>query len=286
MANRLLQPPSGDAVGPVDLGAALQATTFAQLYRIDEHLMHRGGHPHGAVHETRKAVRRFRSILALCASVDPHTLSAVGLSIRGIGKKLSLLRDAHVVTETAAAMRQDGDHVEMWRDLRAALKQKRDELLARTLEEDPSFARLRKRALRSVKKVAALSFSSLTGEDIVLALRESAARMRKGEHDAEENRSIAARHRWRRRVRRLRLQLECFQEIARDEEMPATVRVQARWVLSEALDTMPSAAALTMLADSLGAQQDIAGLKAVLKRHDDLPFRDELLHSLKQRSVC
>ncbi len=283
MEDTLLPSPSEDSVEPADLGTALQATMLAQLYRIDEHLKHRGGHPHRAIHEARKAVRRFRSILALCVRVDADLLSRVATSIRGIGKKLSRLRDAHVVTETAAAMRQQGSEAEIWRGLRTALKKERDELLATMLADDPAFARLRKRALRAVNQLTAVSFSALTCEDIILALRESAARMRKAERDAKDSPRTAVRHRWRRRIRRLRLQLECFQEIARDEGMPAAVRVEARWVLSEALDTMPAAATLTILADKLGAQQDIAGLIAVLRHQDDLPFRDELLHSLERR---
>lgn len=265
------------------MGPALQAMTLAQLYRIDEHLKHRGQHPHAAIHEVRKAVRRFRSILALCVGVDPEVLPRVGISIRGIGKKLSRLRDAHVVTETATAMRQHGGDVEIWRDVRAALKKERDALLTQMLADDPGFARLRKRALVGATKVAAMSFRTLTCEGILLALHESAERMREAERDAKDSTRAAVRHRWRRRIRRLRLQLECFQEMARDETLPAAVRAEAHWVLSEALDTMPSVATLTFLADTLGANQDIANLRAVLRRQDDLPFRDELLHALKRR---
>ncbi len=283
MNDRLLTQPSGDSVEPADLGTALQATLLAHLYRIDEHLKHRGRHPHGAIHQVRKAVRGFRSILALCVSVHPGMLSRVDASIRGIGKKLSRLRDAHVAAETVTAMRQQSDKGELWRDARTALKKARDDLLTRMLADDPAFARLRKRAVAGAEKVVAVSFSALTCEEVVLALRESAARMRKAERDAKESPRPAARHRWRRRVLRLRLQLECFEEIAHDDAVPAAVRVEARWVLGEALDTMPSAAILTSLADKLGAQQDLAGLKAALRRQDDLPFRDELLHSLERR---
>ncbi|WP_257386354.1 CHAD domain-containing protein [Tahibacter caeni] len=272
--------PPEDSSGASDLGTALQAYALAQLYRIGEHLK-RHRHPHGAVHEARKAVRRFRSVIALCRSAAPELVDAADATIRRVGKRLSRLRDAHVATETVAGLRHHAEHGDAWRALHAALKQERDTRLEAMLADDPGFAGLRKRVLRVARTVAGAQFTSLADETVLLALRASAARMQKAERDARERPGAALRHRWRRRVRRLRLQLECLEEIARDG-LPA-VRAKARWVLSEALETMPSVVTLERLADRLGRQQDLVNLRAALRRNDALPSRDVLLRALTQR---
>jgi CHAD domain-containing protein len=275
--------PLPPADGPADLGTALKVYLLAQLGRIDEHLKHRGRHPHAAVHEARKAVRRFRSVAALCRSVAPEQLPQAGLRIRGIGKKLSRLRDAHVVTETAATQRRLSTDAQSWRLAQQALKTARDALRQQMLEEDPGFGLLRKRARRTARQLRDMDFGALDGQAILLALRRSAARMRKAESDAKDKPRATVRHRWRRRVRRLRLQLECLQQIADDEYTLPAVRAQARRLLGEAAETFPPAASLSALADRLGGQQDIANLRSALRRLDDLPFRDALLQALKPR---
>ena len=64
-------------------------------------------------------------------------------------------------------------------------------------------------------------------------------------------------------MRRLRLQLEGLTAIGEDALLPLAVRIETQWVLSEALSTAPSAAALAVLADWLGERQDVANLAAV-----------------------
>jgi hypothetical protein len=125
------------------------------------------------------------------------------------------------------------------------------------------------------------SFDAVDGETVVLALRHSASRMREAERDASASSRIAVQHRWRRRIRRLRLQLECLQDIVDDEHAAPAARVQARWALAEALETMPPAPPLTALTDRLGKKQDLAHMKSVLRRQAGLPRRDDLLAALK-----
>ena len=54
-------------------------------------------------------------------------------------------------------------------------------------------------------------------------------------------------------------------------------------MLSEALSSVPSAAALAVLADRLGERQDVENLAVRVKRHDELPHREDILAALKAR---
>lgn len=272
-------PPTGRD-GAANFGAAIKALLLAQLHRIESGLGERR-RPHGAIHEVRKAVRRFRSVLALCVDVATDEFTAFDRRVRRIGKRLSTLRDAHVRVATTSAVRRGDRRDEIWHALDLWLRRERKQLLARALADDPDFAALRRRARRVARDLDAIDFGRLDGHAILRALHASAARMAKAEQKANAHPCAAVRHRWRRRVRRLRLQLEGLTAVAEDSQLPAAIRVEAQRVLTEALDAMPSAATLAVLADRLGERQDVINLAATVRRHHELPFRDEILAALK-----
>ncbi|HSX62775.1 MAG TPA: CHAD domain-containing protein [Tahibacter sp.] len=274
--------PSIDGGEAVDFGAAIQAFMLAQLRQIDDQLGERR-HPHRAIHEVRKAVRRFRSMLALCVDVSPKRFDALDKRVRRVGKRLSALRDAHVLVGTAASVRRRDGREAIWLALDLWLRRERRQLLDSALADDPEFAVLRRRAVRAARALAGIDFSGLGGKAVVRALRASAAEMAKAEQKASEHPRAAIRHRWRRRVRRLRLQLEGLAAIGEDALLPIAVRIEAQWVLSEALSSVPSAAALAVLADRLGERQDVENLAVRVKRHDELPHREDILAALKAR---
>jgi len=274
-------PSSSPSVGrrdAADLGTAIQANMLAELRTIDAELRRRR-HPHRAIHAVRRAVRRFRSMLALCVGVAPEEFEAIDRRVRRVGKRLSALRDAHVLVLTASRLRR-GDGRDIWRLLDRWLRRERRRLLAQSLADDPDFAALLRRVHRAARDLAKIDFEGLSGDAIVRALRASAADMASAERKANAHPREALRHRWRRRVRRLRLQLEGLAVVADDRQLPAAVRVEAQWVLAEALNAVPSAAALAVLADRLGDQQDERHLAATVRRQDALPFRDEILAAL------
>jgi hypothetical protein len=276
------QQPSLQETGPSPgFGVAVKAYLLAQLRRIDEQLSHHRKHPHRSVHEVRKAVRRFRSVLALCDSA-PGSFERIDRRVRRIGKALSALRDAHVLVDTASAVRRDDGRDAVWRALDALLARKRAAVLADVRAEDPDFAATRRRARRAVKALAAVDFAAITGPAVLEALDVSAAHATRIERKAKDSTRTIVRHRWRRQVRRLRLQLEGLEAIAQDADTAAETRAQARWILGDAIERMPSAATLAVLSERLGRQQDIDSLEAVVQRHDELPFRDLMLRALKR----
>lgn len=264
------------------IGTLLGRWLQQQLNIIGQQLRRRT-HRHGAIHETRKAARRFRAGLALCAALNGNAVATADRQVRRIGRKLSPLRDAHVAAETAAAQRK-GPLAAHWRELQQALRQRRDTLLQQALHADPAFRRLRHQAQRAAAELTALDFSPLHAPQLLQALRDSAARLQRAQRTARAASATAEqRHRWRRRLRRLRQQLDCLQQIAADGQAPAAAREEAALVLAQASAFLPATERLSALTDELGGQQDSANLRRLLRREPSLPHGDELRRSLPRR---
>lgn len=286
MTQPSLPPSPQDAGDSAGLGAAVKAYLIAQLRDIDEQLSASRKHPHRAVHEVRKAVRRFRSVLALCGDAAPEAFERIDRRVRRIGKALSALRDAHVLVGTVAAVRRRDARAAIWNELDALVVAQRAALLKRALADDPEFRAVRRRVARLSAELTRIEIDGVTGATIARALDDSAARVTRAERKARHSTRTMIQHRWRRRVRRLRLQLEGLQAIADDPQTSVEARVEAQWILADAVDRMPSAATLAVLADRLGRQQDLARLRAVVREHDELADRELMLQALKrQRSL-
>lgn len=263
---------------------AIRQYAAEQLHAIDTNLIRRGGERHVGIHEARKAIRRFRAVLALCGPASEDAAYALDQAVRRVGKSLSKLRDAHVVVQTATKhlkRRELTGKRDAWRALRDALKQRRDKLTLTALTADREFVRRRTNVAKFQKRLAALAWAPLTPEGILVALRRSSARVRRAEQDAKRQPTLIQQHRWRRRVRRLRMQLQCIAEIAHREAVVKDVQIQARWILREALETMPSIDTLNALATCLGSYQDAKLLRDVVRRETPVPNHEVLLEALQ-----
>jgi CHAD domain-containing protein len=85
----------------------LRRMAVGQLDRAIELLSREGGRTTGerAVHETRKALKRLRTLLALLAdAVDERTLSYEQEAVRQAARRLSGVRDAEVMVQTLDAL--------------------------------------------------------------------------------------------------------------------------------------------------------------------------------------
>ncbi|GMV31651.1 MAG: hypothetical protein AMXMBFR59_37760 [Rhodanobacteraceae bacterium] len=277
------QPSSDDSGVRAGFSAAVKAYLLVQLRAIDEQLLLSRRHPHRAVHALRKAVRRFRSVLALCGDAAPVALARIDRRVRRIGKDFSALRDAHVLVGAVAAVRRRDARPAVWQELEALAVAQRKALLGRALADDPEFRAVRRRVARISTDLARGEIGYVTGAVVARALVDSAARVTRAERKARDSARKTVQHRWRRRVRRLRLQLEGLEAIAGDPQTSVEARVEAQWILADAADRVPSAATLAVLADRLGRQQDLARLRAVVREHDELPDRALMLQALKRQ---
>ena len=239
------------------LGSVFAAMATAQAYQALRSLAQRRNR-HTAIHHTRKAIRRLRSVLALCRQGLGPQMKAIDKGLKHLGASLSDLRDAHVVATTASKL-ATGDECESWLTLASRLIARHDALLSETLTADPDFSARRKQLKELVQAVAALPWECLKDKHLSDGITRSAHRLAKAEHAAKLEPDAGNNHRWRRRLRRLRMQYQ-------------TIRAARQNASSWAAPARPNRYAplhhLIRLSDHLGWLQDLQMLEPFLKGTD------------------
>jgi CHAD domain-containing protein len=202
---------------------------------------------HLAVHEARKAIRRLRGTLDLGRKVFGAPFDAIDKSLDRLAEGLSPLRDAQVVVETASALAND--HQPHWNKLSGQLSHRRELLLDAALSRDPDFSKRRARISRITLAIADLPWKDLTKKMVRKSVIRSVKRLKKAKAAAREEGSPVSLHRWRKRVRRVRMQLETLKGTS--WKGPKAARHKVKSIRS-----------LRRLADKLGWQQDLQVLRA------------------------
>ena len=212
------------------------------------------GEPAG-VHEARKSLRRLRSLLALARSaLGKEAVDPVDGELRALTKSLSALRDGQVVLDTAQRMARDAttpDEAANWEALLALLSRQQEHRLAEALRDDPGFVRRQALAHRQAERLRQLPWHRLHGGDLRNALARSVQRQERAQATALASGRVDDLHAWRRRSRRLRMQLAAFRKL----------RVR-RQVHGHPLAVAPRH--IAELVDQLGLLQDLALLQQAL----------------------
>jgi CHAD domain-containing protein len=245
---------------PTRLGRLLQQECLTAI----ESLAAAGSDVHAHVHEARKAIRRARSLAALVES--RFDIDAADGILHRAGDSLGALRDAHVVALTAARLGR-GPNGAKWKHAAEALAGRAERLARRELADDPGFANRRRAIRRAARLLQSVPWDRLTNSDIREGLVRQSRRTDKAARRADKDPVPENLHRWRRRVRRLRMQLDALDNLK-----------------IHALDHDPAISKrLHQLADELGAYQDRVVLAATLRRMRTLDNRKELLEQLEHR---
>lgn len=262
------------------LGAALQVTAMGELAQIEAALS-RSRSRHRGVHEARKSIRRLRALLALGDGVFGAAGQAIDQQLSRVGDSLSSLRDAQVVVDTTRRLERrasQADRRETWHRMRAALSERRAQVLARAISADPQFSRRRGRVHALRQALYALPWDDLERRELAAALERQGRRCEKAHRHAEENRSAHARHRWRRKLRRLRMQMDLIKKLTRAEPAPA----DAARVFERARRHVPSPKRLAKRADALGRDQDLEVLRRAVRGFPPGELRDDGLKALRR----
>ena len=239
-------------------GSSLAALARKECKAVAKALANRKDR-HRGIHEARKALRRLRSLLALVDDAVGHETAKIDIALRNQAKRLSALRDSQVAVAMAEKLAAD-DATGEWAIAAQVLAVQRDLLLETELGKDPGFAR-RIAAVADIAMVFdKLRWKRVSQKSLQQAIKRSHRRVSKAERDAAEQGTPASLHRWRRRVRRLRLQLEAVHALNR----LSGVAIQASEVHKN-----KSTKALGRLADQLGWRQDIQVLRAALRTFPD-----------------
>jgi CHAD domain-containing protein len=221
-----------------------------------------------SIHEARKAIRRLRSLFAL-AQDRVEGLASLDRSLGRLGEGLSTLRDANVAIETARKLATT-DLSAPWPVFVEALVRRHDTLLAQAIARDPGFARRRRTATRVERVLQQMDWTPLRAKDLRKALKRSQRRVDRGRRRAKEAGTPENMHRWRRRTRRLRMQLGTVR-MARPDIAKAVAKPSLRKELKS----------LHELSEQLGWQQDLQVLRGLVSRMKKAPGRALLSKSLQ-----
>jgi CHAD domain-containing protein len=225
------------------------ATLAAKQAHAAERSLSRLHDPDKAIHETRKAIRRIRCTIALGETAFGSDFVKIDSELSRIAKGLSRLRDAHVVIGIATGLALQND-APIWAQVAQSLEIRKVALLSQALEKDPEFLKRRSRLKKISVAIALLPWDRLSEKHVSDAIQRSQRRMANAEAMAKVRHSPVANHRWRRRIRRLRLQLTAL--VKSPDRMIDHQEKKAIRILSRS-------------ADALGAEQDLQVLKSTLR---------------------
>jgi CHAD domain-containing protein len=211
---------------------------------------------HRGVHEARKALRRLKSLLALGAEPFADILPELDRQIAKLATGLSPLRDAHVSAHLAETLAGPGIEP-IWAEAILALEHRRDGHLAAALQKDPRFLGRRHRIRDLCDLIETLPWKAIRRRTIEQALARSERRVAKAERRVRKDPSTANLHRWRRRARRLRMQLDIWRKVLKASGKSAHHRSK---------QDKAAARAMSQLSDALGAKQDLRALRSTLRR--------------------
>lgn len=223
--------------------------------------------PHENVHSARKSIRRLRSVLALLGRDDGGIL-LLSKRLQTMACGLSSLRDANVALELATQMaREEGDGSgSAWATSISHLAELEQALLKQALIDDPSFERHR----TDVDALCVLLRTSCTfhlgASQIRQALEHSEHRLDRARHGAHRRPEAGSIHRWRRKARRFKMQLQTVARL--DESAQVSLAVHSRKGRRNELGHV---------VDALGNIQDLYLLRALAEEHVPQEVRASLI---------
>ncbi len=268
-----------EAAPILSVGESLRAYCLYELDIAGRMLGRSGNELHAGIHEARKAIRHVRATLrlggkALGADVGA-TLAELGKACEG----LSEIRDANVVVETLetlAAKAADGKQRALLRRVCKAFSARRASKLATVLADDPAMVRRRAQLRQLRDAIAALAWADLSALRVQAALSRTARRAKRLGKRAHDSRNGSLRHRWRRRLRRLRHQLKIA-----ESELGWLLSTRASWSWPDPAASYESAVlvevrpkTLRVITDRLGDEHDLRILKLALRDADKIGAAD------------
>ena len=251
-----------------ELGLALASHMAAQA-GVATRALNQAKDRHRAVHEARKAIRRIRSGLALAGKTVGAQLAPIDTELRRLARGLSRLRDAHVIVAAAKQMGQT-DPTDIWTQVSHRLELRRDRLLAEALKKDKGFQKRQDRLKKVAAKIADLPWHGVKKHDVRDAIDRSERRADRAKQEFESSPAPAMLHRWRRRVRRIRLQSETIKKL------------EAAGSLAQMHHHKLAKHSLGKLADSLGHKQDLQVLASTLKEVVDPALATKLRAAIRR----
>jgi CHAD domain-containing protein len=210
---------------------------------------------HRGIHEARKAMRRLKSLLVLGGEPFADALPEIEATLGRLATSLSPLRDAQVAVNMARALAGPSPSDE-WLHAIGALENRSEGRMAAALHKDPRFLKRRHQLRELATAIEALPWRNARRDTIEHILARSERRVAKARKRVAHTASPANLHRWRRRARRLRMQLEVRRKLH---------KATGKSFQQPAHQDKADARAMSKLSDALGTKQDLRALRSVLR---------------------
>lgn len=162
---------------------------------------------HNGIHRARKSCRRLRSLLAFLNRQPTKQVAALDSALRQLLRGFSVLRDAHIAKRTARLL-ASAHEARLTPALLEALQNHSTKLLRDALKTDPDWRRKRGKVERLTTRLQRLPWQDIDPLRVKDVIGHSARRVKKARKKAMSERTPDEFHRWRRRARKLRYELE------------------------------------------------------------------------------
>lgn len=229
---------------------------------------------HNGIHCARKSCRRLRSLLAFLAPQPTKQVTALDNALRQLLREFSVLRDAHIAKRTARLL-ASAHEARLTPALLGALQKHSIELLRDALKADPDWRRKRNKVERLTTRLQRLPWQDISPSRVKDVIDHSARRVKNARKKAMDERTPDSFHRWRRRARKLRYELELASKARRAAGMKneRSKRYAER------------AKKLVLVTDRLGWRQDFQVFLQMLDVLADTSVDAAALsHALKRKS--
>lgn len=193
------------------LGFAFRAIAAQECRTLQRMLAMRKDRQKG-IHEARKSCRRLRALLPFLPAEQPT--EAIDQALRTMVHGFSPQRDAHIAARTAQLLAtQHGSWLTP--EIIDAMERHAVQVLDETLQDDPNWQQRRVEARRIIDTLEVLPWQEIRPSSAKKTLKKTARKMEKAQEQAQAERTPEASHRWRRRTRKLRYQLELVRKARR-----------------------------------------------------------------------
>jgi len=262
------------------LALTVRAAALACADEVETQLERAGRSHHTGVHRARKALTRLRALLSLLHTA-PRPATDLELRARGIARIFSRLRDAQAAHSMARRLirpRQTAGR-EAWRPAIDTLEAERDRLLETALSANPGFTAQREQITALRAAMETYEWNTVRRAHFEMALRRSARRVRRARKETCADPTQKTRHRLRRRLRRLLLQIHLLRTIADDKRHPHAARQARKLVMRESKQSRMH----KRLVDTLGDERDLQLLRRALSRQTRVDATERLLPLVRKR---
>lgn len=255
----------------LSLGPTLKVLVAGECRSLQRALGMRKDRQKG-IHETRKSCRRLRCLLSFLPSKQPT--DAIDQALRTMVHSFSPQRDAHIAARTAQLL---ATQHETWvtPEVIRALENHAGQVLEEALRDDPNWQRRRAEARRIIETLEVLPWQAIRSSAAEKTLTKATRKMEKAREQAEAERTPEASHRWRRRTRKLRYQLELLRKARRMAGMKkSTTKAYGE-----------QAKHLSIATDQLGWRQDFQIFLQTVEQLPDSTDVRALRRMLKSKSA-